>query len=933
MLTASSRRLSVLSTPPLPSSMIARRRERLLGRAHPDAHGGASARRVRASCARSHVSSFFVSRSVTGNPASVGPVGARRDDARARAGPATLDIAPPGRSFDGASPARLVDLALARASSAAALAALRAPAAAPRRAEPLRHTTPARTRADGDGGGRARRTRGRRATRTPTPRSAAPASTTVSATTTSPAPSTRCDQTVGRCRFTPDDSKCQDGVYCNGVERCDNQHGCVARRPRRRATTATRAPSTRATRPTQTCKHAPRDADGDGDPDVHCGGHDCDDNDPTVSSHDARGLRQRQGRQLQRPDRRDAVRLAAARHLRSTRSMISAPGTYADDARSARRFDYPTRCGLGSMPGRGATWSRRRARPPGPPVDVEVTATTTGSRQRSPSPVSAAILRPSSPAAPTFPSAQRRRASREARARALGSASEPTAYPVYVAPRRARRVTLDVAILARRAAGRRTRPAAPPRRSRPASRRTVEILDAAQNLGSACATPLGELVYSFTLAAAADVDVYASSVDGDGAADDLAARRRAARSPADEITCAYSRPGRTSSGTRSRPALLRRRLGHARRPTIERRPSSSRRRPRRRPTSPAPARRCSRRTRPSPSRSRATRTTSSSAASPAPSTPRTSSTSPRPPTCSSSSASRQGDTGAVGLGDAGVRRGDARSSARRAATSPVRASKRNVPAGDYRVVAESAAGERRRSSPPSCATPCRRRSSPSPTAAPTRSPSRRRAASSRATPPTRTPTSARAAINPAACRQRRARPAARRSTLTDDEARRPRHGGLGLQRPLLDVRQGPAVPGTEVPLGVRRRLRRRRRATSISRSPPGTYYDPDRRLRRRHGRMVPGRPRRRSREPAGVARSRPSSPRVLRVGATRGPRTRPTSRRALSHGRAWCSVPLDVDARRRRLLRRPLVRGHPRARRRRDGRPRSIPARTGASSR
>src|SRR5690242_14412680 len=35
-----------------------------------------------------------------------------------------------------------------------------------------------------------------------------------------------CDQKLGRCRFTPDDSKCQNGVYCDGVERCDNKLGC-----------------------------------------------------------------------------------------------------------------------------------------------------------------------------------------------------------------------------------------------------------------------------------------------------------------------------------------------------------------------------------------------------------------------------------------------------------------------------------------------------------------------------------------------------------------------------------------------------------------------------------------------------------------------------------------------------------------------------------
>src|SRR5262249_19188199 len=44
----------------------------------------------------------------------------------------------------------------------------------------------------------------------------------------------------------------------------------------------------------------------------------------------------------------------------------------------------------------------------------------------------------------------------------------------------------------------------------------AEILDAAQDLPTACMSMLGELVYSFTLTADSDVDVYASSIDGDG---------------------------------------------------------------------------------------------------------------------------------------------------------------------------------------------------------------------------------------------------------------------------------------------------------------------------------------------------------------------------------------------------------------------------------
>ena len=37
-----------------------------------------------------------------------------------------------------------------------------------------------------------------------------------------------CDQTVKRCRATPDDTRCDDGLYCNGAERCDPRLGCVA---------------------------------------------------------------------------------------------------------------------------------------------------------------------------------------------------------------------------------------------------------------------------------------------------------------------------------------------------------------------------------------------------------------------------------------------------------------------------------------------------------------------------------------------------------------------------------------------------------------------------------------------------------------------------------------------------------------------------------
>jgi hypothetical protein len=92
-----------------------------------------------------------------------------------------------------------------------------------------------------------------------------------------------CDSALGRCRFSPDDTTCDDGVYCDGAERCDVRGGCVG------GEVVACSDNTTCTidvcvEDTQSCRHDPRDADGDGDPTRNCGGQDCDDNDPLVGS-------------------------------------------------------------------------------------------------------------------------------------------------------------------------------------------------------------------------------------------------------------------------------------------------------------------------------------------------------------------------------------------------------------------------------------------------------------------------------------------------------------------------------------------------------------------------------------------------------------------------------------------------------------------------
>lgn len=95
----------------------------------------------------------------------------------------------------------------------------------------------------------------------------------------------RCDRAVGRCRATPDDTRCDDGIHCNGVERCDPRVGCVPG-PVVECGSGDTCRIDRCVEATRSCESVPRDADGDGDPTAACRGlgRDCDDSDPTVSS-------------------------------------------------------------------------------------------------------------------------------------------------------------------------------------------------------------------------------------------------------------------------------------------------------------------------------------------------------------------------------------------------------------------------------------------------------------------------------------------------------------------------------------------------------------------------------------------------------------------------------------------------------------------------
>lgn len=340
-----------------------------------------------------------------------------------------------------------------------------------------------------------------------------------------------CDEELLLCRFSPDDSTCQNGLFCDGVERCFTKIGCIPGVP---VGCSDPTPCTidACDEATKTCVHIPRDADEDGDVDGHCsGGNDCDDFDPSVSSlaPEVCGNKKDDDCDLVTDE---AACTAPAHDTCSDPLEITAPGTYVMDTAGAS-FHYATSCASGDQ----ALLRDVVAAvvlPAGPPLDVEVTARTTFVD------VSVALAGLCGDASselacgPTFPDGKSAKVAK-LRGRSLGDAMKETAYPLYVTTGQTTAVTLEVAYL----------PAEPKPLNEtcgsadpllPGVPVKAQIIDAAKDLGSACETALGDLVWSFELLQPSNVDVFAASVDGDGDPV-LSLRGPGCSLPEDEIVC------------------------------------------------------------------------------------------------------------------------------------------------------------------------------------------------------------------------------------------------------------------------------------------------------------------------------------------------------------------------------------------------------------
>ncbi len=338
-----------------------------------------------------------------------------------------------------------------------------------------------------------------------------------------------CDMALQRCRHTPDDSKCDNGVYCDGAEVCDPKLGCGVGAPVSCSDSDTCTIDT-CVEKTHSCSRAPRDADGDGDPVWNCpGGGDCDDTDPTVSSK-AKEICGNGKDDNSNGEIDEAGCITPAHDTCGDPLLIGESGSFSLSL-AATQLDYPTTCAPAGQNLRDVVAAI--SVPPGAPQDVDVVAQSNGSL------LSLATAKSCGDASST-----RCAASFTTKNGALSRfhfyGLTPGNYPLYVAGDGEADVSLSVQF---------SPASAPPSNETcgtaaslvPGVSQTASLVGTALDLSSACLSQSGDLVYAFTLDASQDVHVFANPLDSYGTPQ-LSLRTSDCSKAADEITCRNGAP-------------------------------------------------------------------------------------------------------------------------------------------------------------------------------------------------------------------------------------------------------------------------------------------------------------------------------------------------------------------------------------------------------
>jgi hypothetical protein len=328
----------------------------------------------------------------------------------------------------------------------------------------------------------------------------------------------RCDPVLERCRNIPDDSLCQDDSYCNGRERCVVGRGC-APGPVVTCQDGVSCTIDRCVEATKSCEHAVRDADGDGDPDDHCVAKaDCDDTNPLVSSKVAEICNNGVDDNCDgRIDEQPCVN--PAHDTCATALAVNAPGSYALPMAGAKR-DYTASCNA-FLATRDVVVAVTI--PAGPPKDLEAWATAPAMG------LGVAIQSTCGQTGTELACSGRFTASARARARSLA----PGTYYVVVSTFSETTVNLKIDFLDASTKPQNESCTAPAPLA-PDVPVTVSLVDPSPDLASACGPGIGELTYAFTLAAKSDVRLFASRLNGTG---EPIVGLRTCAGPNDELRC------------------------------------------------------------------------------------------------------------------------------------------------------------------------------------------------------------------------------------------------------------------------------------------------------------------------------------------------------------------------------------------------------------
>jgi hypothetical protein len=313
----------------------------------------------------------------------------------------------------------------------------------------------------------------------------------------------RCDKSIGRCRNVPDDAKCENGIYCDGVETCVARLGC---RPGAPVTCQDGDSCTvdRCNEADKSCTRTPRDADGDGDATDQCsGGTDCDDQDPQTSKKRTEICGNGKDDNCNGQVDEQPCSVAEGDSCAAPR-LLGGTGTYLVSTAAAKK-DHASSCGV-TNGAASVDVVLAVVVPPGPPKDLDVWSYAAGTES------ALALMTTCGVATSEVACA---RAAPQIRNRVLGRSVAPGTY--YLLLTTQAEAAVDVRVDLRDGT---TKPAnescTAPEPIATGVNVPFRIVDAQKDLSTGCEAPKGELTYAFTLQAPQDVRIFAQTTLGSG---------------------------------------------------------------------------------------------------------------------------------------------------------------------------------------------------------------------------------------------------------------------------------------------------------------------------------------------------------------------------------------------------------------------------------